>query len=444
MTLLDALVRGLDAAPAGVEVELSALCKRQLALRLAVGAMSEAGDSTILRVRVRVAMGTRVGSVLVGDASERGIAAAMAEATERARRSPPRAHFGGFADAALDVHAAPATHDADVLFRAAGSALGEARASRITLAGSLSATRVEHAVATTAGARATTTTQAYEAALQGNLDDSDASARAELLLDEARLDVAPLVGALAAQLAAGREREDVAIGAHDVVLGPAAVAELCEWLALIGLGARSVLDGASFAAGLTGAASWMTLADDPSAFGTLAAAFDAEGTPTPRLALVKEGRAVACAHDRSTAREAAMSPFGERGSTGHAAPIDDDLADGHPLPRHLVLEAGADDSATLIAGVDDGLYLPRLHYVNGLLDPPRAVMTGLTRHGARRIVRGQLAGAIRDLRFTDAMLDALTRVDGVGREVATLRGSVGLVRCPAVRLRGLLFSDRSG
>jgi PmbA protein len=440
VTLLDALVRGLAAAPAGVEVELSALRKHQLALRLAVGNLSEAGDSTTLRVRVRVAIGSQLGSVLVGDVSAAGLAEAVREATERAQRSPARAHFDGFASQALELGAAPpARDDLPALFQAAGTARQAARAAQVTLAGALSATRVEHAVATTSGARAAATTQAYDAALQGSLDDNEASARAERALDDASgLDVAPMIDAIASQLAAAHVREELAIGAHDVVLGPVAVAEIMEWLGLIGLGARSVLDDASFVPRLTGAASWLSLADDPAAFGARAAPFDAEGTATARLPLIDGGRAAGCAHDRSTAHEAAAR------STGHAAPIDDDLADGHPLPRHLVLAGGALDEAALIGGIDDGLYLPRLHYVNGLLDPSRAVMTGLTRHGARRIVRGQLAGAIHDLRFTDAMLDALARVDGVGRARETIRGSVGLVRCPAVRLRGLVFSDRAG
>jgi PmbA protein len=443
VTLLDALVRGLDAAPAGVEVELSALHAQKLALRLAVGDVSEAGDSTMLRVRVRVAIGSQLGSVLVGDVSVEGLAKAVREATERAQRSPARAHFDGFASQAQGLHAArTARDDLPALFQAVDAARKAAHAANLTLAGALSATRVEHAVATTAGARAAATTQAYDAALQGSLDDEDASARAELVLDDAHgLDIAPMIESIASQLAAARVREEVALGPHDVVLGPVAVAEIMEWLALIGLGARSVLDDASFVPRLTGAASWLSLADDPAAFHALAAPFDAEGTFTPRLALIDRGRAAGCAHDRSTAHEAGNT---QHHSTGHAAPIDDDLADGHPLPRHLVLEAGTLDEATLIGDIDDGLYLSRLHYVNGLLDPTRAVMTGLTRHGARRIVRGQLKGAIRDLRFTDAMLDALARTDGVGRALVTIRGSVGLVRCPAVRLRGLVFSDRSG
>ena len=65
----------------------------------------------------------------------------------------------------------------------------------------------------------------------------------------------------------------------------------------------------------------------------------------------------------------------------------------------------------LIAGVDRGLYVCRLHYVNGLLEPRRAVMTGLTRDGCFLVEKGKIARAVGNLRFTDSLLEALARMD---------------------------------
>ena len=66
----------------------------------------------------------------------------------------------------------------------------------------------------------------------------------------------------------------------------------------------------------------------------------------------------------------------------------------------------------LLAGVDRGLYVCRLHYVNGLLEPRRAVMTGLTRDGCFLVEKGKISRPVGNLRFTDSLLEGLARCDG--------------------------------
>ena len=48
------------------------------------------------------------------------------------------------------------------------------------------------------------------------------------------------------------------------------------------------------------------------------------------------------------------------------------------------------NSEELVRGVARGLFVRRLHYVNGMLEPRRAVMTGLTRDGTFLIENGKL------------------------------------------------------
>ncbi len=85
-------------------------------------------------------------------------------------------------------------------------------------------------------------------------------------------------------------------------------------------------------------------------------------------------------------------------------------------PTALSLGAGsAAGVEELIAGIDRGLYVCRLHYVNGLLDPRRAVMTGLTRDGCFLVEKGKIAGPVGNLRFTDSLLEGLVRCDAMTR-----------------------------
>jgi predicted Zn-dependent protease len=52
------------------------------------------------------------------------------------------------------------------------------------------------------------------------------------------------------------------------------------------------------------------------------------------------------------------------------------------------LGPGDKSESELIASVQRGLYVTRLHYVNGLLDTRRATTTGMTRDGTFLIERG--------------------------------------------------------
>ena len=77
-------------------------------------------------------------------------------------------------------------------------------------------------------------------------------------------------------------------------------------------------------------------------------------------------------------------------STGSASP-GESFSEGGPAPAALVVDGGsAADTEELIRGVDHGVFVRRLHYVNGMLDPRRAVMTGLTRDGTFLIENGRM------------------------------------------------------
>jgi PmbA protein len=225
-----------------------------------------------------------------------------------------------------------------------------------------------------------------------------------------------------------------------VVLEPHAVAELLEWLALTSFGARAVEDGSSALAGRAGEriTGEVTLYDDAlgGEDGCPTAPFDAEGTPRRRVVCLDGGVAGDVVHDRASAARAGVA------ASGHAAPLVDEMGEGGPTPQHLFVAAGDAGVEQLIARVERGLYVSRFHYVNGLLDTRRALMTGMTRDGLWRIENGRLAGPAQNQRWTESLLEAGRRVDGIGRERALIAG--GLTECwfvcPALLVRGWKFS----
>ena len=237
-----------------------------------------------------------------------------------------------------------------------------------------------------------------------------------------------------------RSRAPAAVepGPWDVILEPAAVAELVQFLGVLGLGARAEQEGRSFLSGRLGervTGERVTLRDDaadPRGFGR---PFDDEGVPRSRPVLIERGIARGVVHDRRTAARAGVA------STGHASPPP--AAEG-PLPHDLVLEPGADTLADLVATTERGLLVTRFWY-NRVVDARRTIVTGMTRDGTFRIANGRLAGGVRNLRFNDSVLGALTRADGftAAAEPSVFEWSGACVVAPALRVRAFTFSSAS-
>lgn len=237
-----------------------------------------------------------------------------------------------------------------------------------------------------------------------------------------------------------KEPATVPLGAYEVILEPEAVADLVGWLGYTAFGAKSVQERTSFLAGRLGDQVMdpqVTIYDDGHEPGTLRLPFDFEGTPKQKVVLIDHGRAAGIVYD---------SVYGARfghPSTGHAMPPDE--TDG-PLPLHLAIAPGRTDLAHMIRACRRGILIPRFHYVNGLLNPREALMTGLTREGAFLIEDGKLSAPITTLRFTQSLLEAFSRVLGISKErrlVADPSQELGCAVMPAIHLAAFKFTGRS-
>jgi PmbA protein len=243
----------------------------------------------------------------------------------------------------------------------------------------------------------------------------------------------------------GKRPASLEEGSYDVVLEPAAVAELVEWLATIAFSAIAVEQGTSALRGrigerITGEGITMVespLGDDP--FG-LAAPFDREGVWRRAVPLIEHGVARGVLYDRATASRL--------GATSSGSAMMSDGGGEAAIGASAIHMDGGDAASVseLIAGVDRGLYVCRLHYVNGLLEPRRAVMTGLTKDGCFLIEKGKITTPVGNMRFTDSFLEGLSRTDGMTRErkaIPTAWSDSGAHVVPAIRMRGFRFNGRS-
>jgi predicted Zn-dependent protease len=260
----------------------------------------------------------------------------------------------------------------------------------------------------------------------------------------ADIDGAVLGARAAAKARAGEDPVELPPGRYEVVMEPAAVADVLQMLAVYGFNAKMVLDRQSFLE--IGEAQFdpaVTLVEDASLPESTAIPFDVEGTPRRRVVLVDRGVSTAVVHDRRTAARAGDGAE----STGHAIPggasfgaIATSLrlvpAEG-PAPAEVEGPAADSAVAALVAGVERGLLVTDNHYTR-VLDPRTLVVTGLTRNGVWLIEDGVITTPVRNFRFTQSYAQALGpgAVLGVGTRAVEQPGpwsESGFV-APALRL----------
>ena len=103
------------------------------------------------------------------------------------------------------------------------------------------------------------------------------------------------------------------------------------------------------------------------------------------------------------------------------------------------MEAGTTARADLIAGMDRGLLVTRFHYTNPV-HPKLGIVTGMTRDGTFLVEDGKIVAPVRNLRFTQSYPEALAGAIGVSSERRTLRGFLGGVVVPAIRVEAFTFT----
>ncbi|MPZ29226.1 MAG: TldD/PmbA family protein [Micromonosporaceae bacterium] len=409
------------AAGAGAEAAVS-VERRALALtRFANSYIHQnlAEDATTIGLRLHAGGRTVTGSSSITSAD--GLADLVNRTVEAVRHAPADPGWPGLAP--------PAPLAGEPSFdEATAAAPADARAERVrgfvAAAGGLETAGYcrtgswSGAFANSAGH--TVSERTSEAAMDGiaRRDGADGVAR----LASARLtdlSGAELGNRAAAKARAGVDPVELPPGRYQVVLEPAAVADLLAMLAAFGFSGRAQAEKRTFAE--LGAAQFdrsVTLDDDPFRPGSPGHAYDLDGTVRRRLTLVDAGVTSALPHDRRTAAQVGTD------STGHGVRFFGALdalpgnlrlvpADGDPAGQAPDLMVPA--AAPLLAGVDRGLLVSDFWYTR-VLDPKTLVVTGLTRNGVWLIEGGEITRPVQNLRFTQSYPQALGpgAVTGIG------------------------------
>lgn len=227
----------------------------------------------------------------------------------------------------------------------------------------------------------------------------------------------------------------LAPGEYTVVLEPAAVAMMLQYLAWNTFNALAVQEERSYVRGRRGEMSFspaVTLYDDGLATDGYPSPFDHEGVPRQRVMLVENGVAREVVYDTFTARRDNVQ------STGHSLPAPNIQG---PVPRNLFLAGGESARQDLYASVQRGILITRFWYTR-VVHPLHVMMTGLTRDGTFLIENGQVSLPVKNLRFTTSYIDALKNTRAVGRETQLVRDEwYGMnFRAPAIVVDGFNFT----
>lgn len=238
-----------------------------------------------------------------------------------------------------------------------------------------------------------------------------------------------------ATLCAGAESA-LAPGAYDVILEPAAVGEVLEWLGMIAFSGSAFDDGSSFFVGNIGKqllGTNLTIADDAVDESFLPFPFDFEGLPKRRVALVEGGVIRTPVVDKAYADRLALPPTANGWALGGG---------DHGHAFHLAIDGGKATREELIASTRNGIWVTRFNYVNGLLEPKAALMTGTTRDGTFLIRDGQVAARLPNLRWTQSIVEAFSHIEALTRDrqrVGTWYNEVGGMLIPAMKINGWNF-----
>ncbi|HEX7155166.1 MAG TPA: TldD/PmbA family protein [Thermoanaerobaculia bacterium] len=225
-------------------------------------------------------------------------------------------------------------------------------------------------------------------------------------------------------------------GTYDVILEPPALSEVFEWLNMIALTGQSFEDGSSFFVGNLGKrllGENFTLADDSLDPDFLPFPFDLEGLPRRHYTLIEQGMPRTPALDTAWADRLGMPPTA---STWHLGSPE------HGAAYHLSMAGGTSTREELLRSTKLGIWVTRFNYVNGLLEPKTALMTGTTRDGTFLIRDGEVAARLPNLRWTQSMTEAFSNIEGLTaerRNVGMWFNLFGGTRAPVAKIKGWRF-----
>jgi predicted Zn-dependent protease len=419
------------------EAEALVMAEDSALTRFANSEIHQNVAETNVIINLRVVVGRRVGVASSGRTDEEGLrrlaenAAAIARVVEElddwsGLPGPTESH-------PVSAGYSPATAQASPEFRADAvrAVIAAADAAGVIGYGSLSTSSESTAVANSRGVRVGGTRTTSQLITVSMGPDGGSGYAESAAVDAETIDAAALGREASEKARATANAVSLPPGDYPVVLEEYAVVDLLDMLGYLGFSALAVQEERSFfEPGKRIGSDLVTVVDDGSDTAGLPMWFDYEGVAKQRVDLIDRGVCRGVVYDAQTAARDGTS------STGHGLPAPNPYG---PFPLNMVMSPGTATRNDLIGGMDRGLLVTRFHYTNPV-HPKLAIVTGMTRDGTFLVEGGKIVGPVKNLRYTQSYLQALAGTTGVAQERRTLRGFLGGVVVPAVRIDGWTFT----
>jgi len=407
------------------ETEVLALEQDEDLTRFANNCIHQNVTERNIQITVRSVIGTKVGIAVSNDPRPDSLRALTARAFEAARLQPDNPEFKGLPEpqavqrvAAFDTLVAECSPEERA--KRVSVICRRATAASCSAAGSLTTSALSIGVANSKGvfAEHRSTLADLSTVITGDNSSGWAqrtgwrldSLEPELLADEAL-----------SKVRLGKDPVDFEAGEYPVILDPYATADILEMLAFDSMGALAVQEGRSWMNGRLGQrimAESVSIIDDGLSTQSIPWPFDFEGVPKKVVPVVASGVAMTPVYDSFTAgREEGKQ------STGHGTPPSPQGRFG-PAPMNLFLRPGSATLDDMIRSTKLGLYITRFWYTR-TVHPRDAVVTGMTRDGTFVVRDGEIAHAVKSLRFTQSYVEALKSTEAIGSSPVLLRSALG-------------------
>jgi PmbA protein len=392
-----------------------------------------------VHVRVRAVVGKRIGVASTNDLSGESLEKVVETALEVAKLQLENPDFISLPEPVpiLEVEVfseATAGFTPEARARAVGDICRRAVENDLVASGAFSTSVQEIAVASSLGVFAyfPTTLADLKTVIMG--DDSSGYG-ASIAWDVEQMDAEALAAEAVDKALRGRNPREIEPGRYTVILEEYATEDIVEMLSYVGLGALAVQEGRSFMCDRFGeqiVGSAISLWDDGLDPRGLPLPFDFEGVPKRRVPLIENGVAMNVVYDSYTAGKEGKA------STGHGLPAPNTFG---PLPINMFMAPGQATLEEMIASTERGVLVTRFWYTRPV-HPKLAIITGMTRDGTFLIEKGEVAYPVKNLRFTQSYLDALSSVEMVGRTTKLVRSDFELNgnHVPALKLGEFEFT----
>ena len=428
---------GLAEHEGATEAEVVILGGEEQLTRFANSQIHQNVAETNSQINLRFVVGKQVGVASTNRSDDESLRRLAASAAQIARLQPEREDFAGLpAPGPLpEVRGATAaaTRDASPEQRADGArqVIAAADDAGVLAYGSFKTVTERVSVANSKGIRAQEERNLAQLITVCMGPDGEAGYGEAAAVDVDQIDAAGVGREASDKARASRRAEPIEPGDYPVVLEEYAVVDLLDMLGYVGFSALAVQEERSFfEAGRKVGSEMVSIWDDGTDPAGTPAGFDYEGVGKQRVELLDAGACVDVVYDAQTAARAG------RRSTGHGLPAPNPWG---PFPLNQFMAAGDASRDELIGGLERGLLVTRFHYTNPV-HPKLAIVTGMTRDGLFLVEGGEVRGPVRNLRFTQSYLDALAGVEAVGSTRKLLRGFLGTVVVPAVRISAFTFT----